>query len=154
MALQIRDETAGVLLLTIDNNGLICFGDGTPVNQLSIHGIGVIDANGFIVNQRLGPDGIAPASGYVSVPPGGTATLTTLPGIVPTVQLDATWPNIRTVYVPGPPSRCNSISVYNNCSHTKFGNYAGEFRVTNTTQMDDLALCPTGIPDEVRYRWM
>ncbi len=31
MPLYIKDETAGVLLLTIDNNGLICFGDGTPV---------------------------------------------------------------------------------------------------------------------------
>jgi hypothetical protein len=154
MPLYIKDETAGVLLLTIDNNGLICFGDGTPVNQLSIHGIGVIDENGLIVNGRLGSEGMAPSSGTVTVAPGQSVLLNTLPGIIPTVQLDAYWPNVRTTHQLVPIDRCVKTNLYNQASHSVRGAGAGGFRVFNNTQPSDDGECSTGITDDVNYRWM
>jgi hypothetical protein len=152
--LYIKDETAGVLLLTIDNNGLICFGDGTPVNQLSVHGIGVIDENGLVVNGRLGSEGMAPSSGTVTVGPNQSVLLNTLPGIIPTVQLDAYWPNVKMQHVLIPVDHCVSTNLYNLASHSVRGAQAGAFRVFNNTQPSDDGVCTTPITDDVNYRWM
>ena len=97
---------------------------------------------------------MAPASGTVSVPPGGSVTIASIPGVVPTVQLDAYWPNVRTTYSPGPPSLCHSTLIYNQPSHKVMGTQTGQFRVANLTQPDDEGFCSTGIPDEITYRWM
>jgi hypothetical protein len=154
MPLYVKDETAGVMLLTIDNSGLICFGDGTPVNQLSIHGIGVIDENGFIQNGRLGSEGMAPSSGTVAVGPNQSVVLSTLPGVHPTVQLDASWPNVHMQHQLLPVSQCVATNFYNIASHSIFGWLAGEFRIRNNAQNSDDGVCIVPIADDVNYRWM
>jgi hypothetical protein len=154
MPLFIRDETANTLLLTIDDNGLIAFGSGTPVNQITVNGTAVIDADGNITNQRAGSSAIAAGSGLVSVAPGQTAIVNTIDGVVPTVQLDATWPSIQTTHVLLPFDHCVSTNVYQNCSHKVFGAFEGHFRVINQTAPADSGACPTGIGDGVAYRWM
>jgi hypothetical protein len=50
MSLFIKDETANATVLTIDNSGNIAFGDGTPVDLLSVAGYGIIDSDGQIVH--------------------------------------------------------------------------------------------------------
>jgi hypothetical protein len=154
MPLYIRDETANALLLTIDNSGLICFGNGTPVSQLTVNGTAVIDADGNITNQRAGSSALAAGSGTVSVGPGQTATIITLAGVVPTVQLDASWPNIQTTHVRIPVDHCVSTPIYNTPSHKVLGTQTGQFRVSNVTRPSDDGVCSTGIADEVVYRWM
>jgi hypothetical protein len=153
MPLYIRDETANRLCLTIDNTGLICFGDGTPVSQLSVNGTGVIDADGNIEDGRAGSGAVAPATGLVSVGPGQSIVINTQAGVRPTVQIDATWPSIRTQHVLIPASHCISTPIYSTPSHT-VRTLTGSFRITNTTQPSDDGQCPTGIADEVSYRWM
>lgn len=100
MPLIIADETAHVVLLTIDNTGMICFGDGTPVSQVTIAGTAVIDANGQVSNQRANSDSFVPVSGSVSVLPGGLVTIDTLAGRAPTVQLLTDWPQQTIPWVP------------------------------------------------------
>jgi hypothetical protein len=154
MPLYVKDETAGVLLLTIDNNGLICFGDGTPVNQLSIHGIGVIDENGLIINGRLGSEGMAPSSGSVTVSAGAVVFLSTLPGLIPTVQVDAYYPNIRMKHQLVPVNQCVSVNDYTLASHAVRGVSVGRFSIWSFTQNSEDGTCLTPISDEVNYRWM
>lgn len=155
MGLKISDVGAGVVLLTIDDAGLICLGSGTPVDQLSINGIGVVDSSGNITNLRAPGASMAPNSGTVTVTPGGFATVSTLAGVIPTVQLDAYWPNIQTVHKLVPVDQCVSTNLYNQSSHAVFGGaVAGQFRVVNNTKPSDDGACPTGIPDDITYRWM
>lgn len=168
MALKITDITAGAsnILLTISNNGLICFGNGTPVSLVTINGIATIDSNGNITNQRAVSSSLAPTTGTIFVSPGQHVTVTTLPGVVPTVQLDSTWPNLSMTHVPAsggtPPiaDHCESTPIYTSTSHTFTAvgggtvTTAGFFNIWNVTQPSDDNFCQTGIPDAVTYRWM
>ncbi len=106
------------------------------------------------MNGRLGSEGMAPSSGTVTVAPGQSVLLNTLPGIVPTVQLDAYWPSIRTQHILVPLDHCVSTPIYTSASHTVRGAAGGAFRVFNTTAPSDDGECPTGITDDVNYRWM
>lgn len=153
MPLYIKDETANTLLLTIDNNGQIAFGNGAPVNQITINGTAVIDADGNISGGRVGSGAIASGSGTVSVGPGQSVTISTIAGVIPTAQVDAYWPNIKTQHVRVPLDHCVSTPIYTTPSHT-VRTLTGSFRVLNTTQPSDDGQCPTGIADEVSYRWM
>jgi hypothetical protein len=49
MGLQIRYETASLLILSIGDSGLIRFGSGQPVSLLTIGGTAVIDIHGLMV---------------------------------------------------------------------------------------------------------
>lgn len=153
MGLKISDVGAGVVLLTIDNTGLICLGTGTPVDQLSINGIGVVDSSGNITNLRAPGSSMAPNSGTVTVAPGGSATVSTLAGVAPTVQIDATWPNVTMTHQHLPVDQCISTNVYSQASHTVRA-LSGQFRVFSFTQNSDDGVCLTPIPDDVNYRWM
>jgi hypothetical protein len=153
MGLKITDVSAGVVLLTIDDSGLICLGSGVPVTQLSINGIGVVDSQGNITNLRAPGSSMSPTSGTVTVLPGGSAAVATLPGEVPSVQVDAFWPSIRTQHILVPLNHCVTTNIYNSASH-RARPLTGQFRVFNTTAPSDDGQCPTGIPDEISYRWM
>jgi hypothetical protein len=83
MPLYIKDEAANALLLTIDNNGLIAFGNGAPVNQFTVNGTAVIDADGNISGGRVGSGAIAAESGTVSVGPGQSVVVNTMSGVRP-----------------------------------------------------------------------
>jgi len=91
MSLIIKDETANAVVLTIDNLGNMTFGDGTPINLLTIAGYGIIDDNGFIIHGLQSCSVNAP-SGVVNVGFGETATITTIAGRIPTVALDTQYP--------------------------------------------------------------
>ncbi len=87
MPINVRDETAGVLILTIDNNGQMAFGNGTPIDMLTINGYGIIDSNGHII-QGLGSSAAVPASGMTNAIPGQIVTINTIAGRQPNVQVD------------------------------------------------------------------
>ncbi|MCU1251542.1 MAG: hypothetical protein JWQ49_4571 [Edaphobacter sp.] len=91
MPIIIRDETANLLILTIDNSGNATFGDGTPINLLTVGGHGIIDSNGHVVHG-LNSCSAHPTSGSVNVGINSSATITTISGRVPTVQVDTTQP--------------------------------------------------------------
>jgi hypothetical protein len=164
MSIRITDETAGVLLLTIDNAGLICFGNGAPVSALSVNGTAVVDHDGLITNQRVSSNALAAASGTVYCPAGGTASVTTLAGRKPTVQLDSEWPARRAIYHPEgsgggsghtpTPEYCEFIDLWDRTVHEITGVSNGSFTLRNNDQPDDLGLCFINHSDTVVYRWI
>lgn len=153
MGLKISDVGAGNVLLTIDDNGLICLGSGTPVDKLSINGIGVVNSSGNITNMRAPGTSMAPTSGTVSVNPGGSVTVTAIAGVAPTVQIDASWPNIRMTHKLIPVEQCISNNVYSQPSHSVRA-MSGSFRVFSFTQSSDDGVCVTPISGDISYRWM
>ena len=80
-------RTANAVVLTIDNNGLMAFGDGTPISMLTLSGFGIIDSEGFIVHG-LGNTAVIPANGFLTVGFGQTATVLTVPGRMPMATVD------------------------------------------------------------------
>ena len=62
--IQIKDETAGVLLLTIDDTGQMCFGNGTPINMLTLDSYGVVDRDG-VIQFGLASSSVGPSFGSV-----------------------------------------------------------------------------------------
>lgn len=92
MPIVIKDETANMVVLTIDNNGNMAFGDGTPINMLTLSGYGIIDSEGYIVHG-LGSSTVFPSSGYVNVPAdNGRVRIDTITGVIPTAVCDTTYP--------------------------------------------------------------
>ncbi len=99
MSIIVKDETAGVIILTIDNAGNMCFGDGTPINRLTLDGYGLIDNNGFIIHGGTSAT-VSAVTGAVNMSPtlSGTTintpfvTISTLSGRTPMVQLDGQYP--------------------------------------------------------------
>lgn len=153
--IQIRDETAGVLLLTIDNNGLICLGNGTPVSAVTVNGIAVIDGNGQITNQRAPGSALAPTTGSVTVNNGGTATVATASGRMATVHLDTDWPAQTSVYViDNGPAHCQFTNIYTTPVLVVKTPQAGQFTVWNRNQQDDSGQCNIGDGTATgTYRW-
>lgn len=99
MSIVVRDETANAVVITIDNNGNMAFGNGTPINMLTLDGFGLIDVNGHILNGVSGAT-FNPVTGSISLGPQGnntgglptTANVSTTPGVIPIVQIDTTYP--------------------------------------------------------------
>ena len=95
MPILIRDETANATVLTIDNNGNLAFADGTPINMLTLAGYGIIDSEGYIVHG-FGSNAVLPNAGVVSVPTNNfNVTIPTVPGVVPTATVDASYPAVN-----------------------------------------------------------
>jgi hypothetical protein len=165
MPIYIRDETANALVLTIDNNGNMAFADGTPINMLTLGGYGIIDSNGYIVHG-LGSNSVTPASGSARVSVSSFATITTISGRTPTVQIDTSAPAIQHTLVsdPGNPDAppTHTETVIGGPVH-KVASYPGAFRIGSmTTALDGRLLDPgsdyydaelaQGI--DVSYRWL
>jgi hypothetical protein len=74
--------------------------------------------------------------------------------VIPTVQLDATWPNVKLTHQLLPVDQCVSTSVYSQMSHAVRGAVAGQFQVFSFTQSSDDGVCVTPISSDVNYRWM
>ncbi len=91
MPIIIKDETAGAVVMTIDNNGNLAFGDGTPINMLTLNGYCIIDSLGYIVHG-LGSSAVIPASGSVRVPTNQKVRVYGIPGITPVVVCDTSYP--------------------------------------------------------------
>jgi hypothetical protein len=87
MSMIIKDETAGLVVFTIDNNGNMAFGDGTPISMLTLDGFGIIDTNG-VITHGLGSSGAQPASGSGNLVWNQSLTITTVAGRIPNVQVD------------------------------------------------------------------
>lgn len=153
MAIQIKDETASLLLLSIDNNGLICLGNGTPVSQLTIGGTAVIDIHGLITNQRIGASSLVATTGSITVAHNTVGIVNTIPGVRPVVQLEALWPAKSTLY--NSQTRfCSFTMLYGVRVHTIQAVGVGSFTIANSTIPDPTGNCPTGMSDTVTYRWM
>jgi hypothetical protein len=86
MSLVITDETAGAVVLTIDNNGNMAFGNGTPVSPLTIGPNAVIDSDGYIM-YGLSSCAISGTQGSVSCPTQTAVAVNTLAGRIPAVQI-------------------------------------------------------------------
>lgn len=96
MSILVRDETANLALLTIDNNGNMTFGDGTPIDMATLGGYGIIDSSGQIIHGVGSPNlAFTFGSGTLGYSGGGgasSASITTIPGVQPAVQVDSTYP--------------------------------------------------------------
>lgn len=164
MPLIIADETAHVVLLTIDNTGLICFGDGTPVSQLTIAGTAVVDADGLVSNQRANSDSFVPVSGSVSVLPGNVVSIDTLSGRLPTVQLLTDWPQQTIPWVPAAIDPDTGMTIPAHCGIPDPDYLFTSKKVVNLTsgsfgiRSQDLDrspghVCPGPNTPNVDYRW-
>lgn len=94
MPIIVKDETTNMVVLTIDNAGNMAFGDGTPINMLTLNGYGIIDSEGYIVHG-LGSSAVFPASGSVNCGIGQTVRITTTSGVIPIAVVDTTYPANR-----------------------------------------------------------
>lgn len=142
-----------MLLLSIDNSGLICLGNGSPVSQLTVGGTAVIDIHGLITNQRIGAGTLVATAGSVTVAPHTVGVVNTIAGFRPVVQLEAGWPSRSTTFN-SQTGLCSFAQLYGVCAHTLQAVSVGSFAVSNMTQPDPTGNCPTGISDTVTYRWM
>lgn len=156
MSIQIRDETASMLILSIDNSGLICLGNGTPVSLLTIGGTAVIDIHGLITNQRIGASGLTPTTGSITVTPGAVGVVTTISGVRPVVQVEGAWPARSTLFHTSGPltGTCTATQLYGIQVHMIQAVSVGHFSIANFNQPDSSGSCPTGQSDSVTYRWM
>lgn len=156
MPIYIKDETANALVLTIDNNGNMAFADGTPINMLTLGGYGIIDSEGYIVHG-LGSGTALPQSGSLTVGYGQSATITTIAGKVPIVQLDTVAPaNSYTVDGGGAPH----ITPINNSTVHDCTPDNGSVMVFNLNVADEATMeSPVfsrgpNLNADVTYRWM
>lgn len=158
MPLVIRDETAGVVLVTIGDDGLVCFGEGTPVSPLTVSSIAMVDNNGLISNQRVRSNALAGAHGSVNVGPGQTVVVSTMPGRIPTVALDIGFPSFLVTFTPaspGVPAFCNPPTPdWNSTSHKLTGLTAGQFSVHSNDIDHTAGMCTSPNPTSIDYRWM
>ncbi|HXS13844.1 MAG TPA: hypothetical protein VN734_14165 [Acidobacteriaceae bacterium] len=158
----VKDETAGVVILTIDSNGNIAFGDGTPVNRLTLDGYGIIDDNGHIIHGATSST-VTPTEGTVNVPFQQQATITTLAGRTPLVQIATKVPTQHYYVQPGEqnpdgsgpdtPEESTSFSPVHSCTPD-----VGLFEITNNTTATDDFVAEFGhvIPSfsPCGYRWL
>src|ERR1700722_14797945 len=91
MSLFISDVTAGELVLTIDDSGQMAFGNGTPINMVTLDGFGIIDDGGKLVHGAGTQTG-NPASGSGNCGIHQQVTITTISGRIPNVQIDTEYP--------------------------------------------------------------
>ena len=136
MPIYIKDETANALVLTIDNNGNMAFADGTPIDRLTLGGYGIIDSDGYIVHG-LGSSTAVPQSGTVTVGYGQSATITTLAGKTPIVQLDTHAP--ARIYSVDPAGLPHNSPIDNSTIHACNPD-VGSFVIFNENQADEATM--------------
>jgi hypothetical protein len=146
MPIIIRDETANLLLLTIDNSGQMAFGDGTPINMLTLAGYGIIDSNGVIVHGA-GTTTAVPSSGSGNCGVNQSVLVTTISGRIPNVQLDTNFPAGIWTWTPTDPNAPNpggeqvtfsSAGLIHSC-----GPAVGSFTIVNDNSADPTLTDPS-----------
>jgi hypothetical protein len=135
MPITVRDETANVAILTINNDGTMAFGDGTPINMLTIAGYGIIDSNGH-VTHGLGTTAGVPVTGAGNCGIHQSVSIATISGRIPNIQIDTQYP-AASYFIdfrsPGDPSSGGTESVTTTpglCVHMP-DPYSGGFSLTN-----------------------
>jgi hypothetical protein len=90
MAFQIRDETAGIHILYVNNSNEMGLGS-LPIagKQLAVQGDGVVTIGGDFGCGVLGVGATAPIEGSIAIPPNSTATVPLAVNDIPTVGADA-----------------------------------------------------------------
>ena len=147
MPIIIRDETANELILTIDNSGQMAFGDGTPINMLTLAGFGIIDSNGVIVHGA-GSTTPVPASGSGNCGINQSVQVTTIAGRIPNVQLDTNFPSGIYTFNPVDPNGTGPFGEIVNLSaagliHIIFPLVAGSFTIDNNNSADPTLTDPS-----------
>jgi hypothetical protein len=160
MSVTVTDVTAGLLVLTINNSGQMYFGDGTPINMLTLDGYGIIDNNGHIIHG-VGSPALAFTSGsgtlgYVGSGVSNSATITTQAGKQPTLQVDSSYPG-HNVYNFTIESE-DYVQTNNNCRVQVTGLTTGSFGLTCLDLIQGKGLAggntmPGGNPN-YSYRWL
>jgi hypothetical protein len=164
MPIIVKDETANMVVLTIDNNGNMAFGDGTPINMLTLNGYGIIDSEGYIVHG-LGSSAVFPASGTVNCGIGQIVRIDTTSGVVPIAVVDTSYPAAHywiDFCDPSDPTQGGTESVVNidETLHSLKPN-VGSFDIWNNNQGDGYVNDPNGAYYDsslasapVGYRWV
>jgi hypothetical protein len=167
MSIVIKDETAGQVVITIDNSGNMAFGDGTPVDSVTGGGYGVIDSNGYIIHG-VGSCTMNGNFGSVNVGAQQQVFIYTIAGRTPTVQLDTIAP-AGDYYISYPSQNDPNWAtegtqeespLYGVTEHAAF-NAVGGFTIVNQNEVDSNLLDPSGQYYEntlttavVAYRWV
>lgn len=144
MSIYVKDETANAIILTIDNNGNMAFGDGTPINRLTLDGYGIIDSDGYIVHGLISGS-ISPVSGSANCGINSTMTFTTIAGRTPTVQLDTIIASSYFIEFSDPSdpgSGSESVTQRNGVAQHIAFCHAGEFVVANQDTGDGYVTDP------------
>jgi hypothetical protein len=115
MPFQIKDETAGVVILYIDNSNQMGFGSlPNAAQQLTVQGRSLVSLGGGFGCGMLPPGGQAGLEGSVFVVAGGNATVFLTTAQLPTVTASLQSPTVSTTQV-----------VFNNSGGSdQTGNYA------------------------------
>jgi hypothetical protein len=156
LPIVIKDETANAVVLTIDNLGRLAFGDGTPIDMVTLNGYGIIDSEGYIVHG-LGSSAVIPASGTLDLRIGESAQILTIPGVMPIIALDTSYPARH--YSVNPVTGVLVTTTTPTPVHTAEPD-PGSFRIMNTnTSSVDLVAYPEydhviNTPGPVNYRWI
>ena len=161
MSITVTDVTAGLLVLTIDNSGNMYFGDGTPINMLTLDGVGIIDNNGHIVHGVGSPVLVftsgAGTLGYIGSGVSNNVTITTQAGKQPTLQVDSAYPahNVFNFQIASE----DVVETVNTCQVLVNGLTAGSFSLTcqeigqNIGKFPGGNTMPGGNPN-YSYRWL
>jgi hypothetical protein len=90
MPFQMRDETAGVNILYVDNSNQMGLGS-LPIagQQLTVQGSGVVTIGGDFGCGVLGVGATAPVEGSIAIPANSTATVPIVVNDIPTVGADS-----------------------------------------------------------------
>lgn len=100
MAFQIKDETAGVNILYIDNSNQMGFGSlPNAQQQLTVQGKSLVSLGGGFGCGMLPPGGQAGLEGSVFVAAGGDATVFLTTAQIPTVTAALQSPTVDTSHV-------------------------------------------------------
>lgn len=97
MPFLLRDETAGVDVIYIDNTGQLgIMGSANSGQALSFQGIGVVNTDAMISPGLAGPGTPSPFTGSIVIPVGGSASVNYSLPQIPTVNADSTPDSVTT----------------------------------------------------------
>jgi hypothetical protein len=86
----LKDETANVFVLYIDNAGLIgLMGSANPDQALSFAGVGVITSGAYMANGIAKPGAPSPLTGTIVIPVNASGSVTYSLPQIPTVNADS-----------------------------------------------------------------
>ncbi len=117
MPFQIKDETAGVNILYIDNSGQMGFGSlPNAAQQLTVQGTSLVSLGGGFGCGMMPPGGQNSLEGSVFVAAGGVATVFLTTAQIPTVTASLQSPTVDTSHIvfsnPGSSGQTVTYSIF------------------------------------------
>lgn len=114
MPFVMKDETANVYILYIDNNGLIgLMGSANAGQALSFAGVGVITSGAYMANGIAKPGSPSPLTGTIVIPVNSSGSVTYSVPQIPKVDAGATPDSVTTTATTFTNTSTTSSASYN-----------------------------------------